>query len=362
MGAAGAESCVPQQSQLAPEAGQAFFAPGSPTQPLLRLSPQPTDLAGCLAACPANSCCWAQYNATNGSCAAAVLEPADAHTSVSGLLLLHRLPAAAMAAASSAAARPRASAQTLASGAYAACAIPAAAAGAWQAGAGTSLGADARTFATASVWDAATTRARCQAKCDESNVCFGVIWDATNQACLYRGGVGECAACLKACVLLDCRRHGDAHTVTACSAVSARCGERACLRLQLATNTLRPLLLCSASAPCCLRFDPPHPPHKQTRWPRARFLCCRLLWTWGHCTGQAAPPKRQRAAAAARPAAAPQATAPWLPATARPPPATARPPRATPRPQVRAASVPSTAPALQFAKPNGSALSSLLTV
>lgn len=194
----GAEACVPQQSQLSPEAGQAFFAQESPMQSLLTSTQQP-DLAACLASCPASSCCMAQYEVTNATCRTAALMPAQADTPITSLLLRYKLPPSAMGAAasvpdSSGGEQKRVAAKTISSGYYASCVLPDDSAVTWAEGAGSNLGADAFTFVTGDpVWDSGTTQAACQARCDDSNVCWGYVWEGQSESCLYRGGVDALA-------------------------------------------------------------------------------------------------------------------------------------------------------------------------
>lgn len=171
-GACGAEACVPQHSQLSPEAGQAYFAEESPLQFLLTASPQP-DLGACLGSCAADSCCLAQYNTARGVCKTATLAPTSlASAVVSGHLLLYKLPPSTLGSASSINSKQKeqhevemVSSKTIASGYYATCSIPAGSVATWVAGAGTNLGPDARTFsAGTAVWDAGTTVGACQAR------------------------------------------------------------------------------------------------------------------------------------------------------------------------------------------------------
>ena len=194
-GAIGAEACVPWQSQLSPEAGQAYFSPDN--APVLNLTKvySAASLDVCFTACPSNMCCMAQWDATRNTCRVAELSPIafNANTTT-GMQLLYKLPPSALGSASSIKTDPtehqQVSAKTIASGYYATCSIPASTAAVWQT-AGSNLGADARTFSTAvALWDTTSgSRAKCQARCDQSNVCWGIIYDAATKACLYRGGV-----------------------------------------------------------------------------------------------------------------------------------------------------------------------------
>jgi hypothetical protein len=197
-GAFGAEACVPWQNQLSPEAGQAYFAAdNAPVLDLLNVSTR-VNIGACFSACPADRCCLMQYSVANRTCRIGALLPVAFDANVTtGMQLLYKLPPSTMGSASSVAelpADPSVSAKTIASGYYATCSIPAATAAIWQT-AGTNLGPDARTFAAgAAVWDTTSAnRAACQRKCDNSNVCWGVIFDAASGACLYRGGVDALA-------------------------------------------------------------------------------------------------------------------------------------------------------------------------
>lgn len=204
-GAFGSEACVPLSSQLSPEAGQSYFSPESPMQSLLQAAPQ-ASLEACLASCATDRCCFAQFAVSSGTCQTIALAPAfpaSVGSSGSGLQLMYKLPANSLGAASSLkggasssqGAKKTVKAKMLQSGYYATCGVPASNASVWQAGAGSSLGPDARTFSASPVpvWDANTTPKACKARCDESNVCFGFFWNATNASCLYRGGVDALA-------------------------------------------------------------------------------------------------------------------------------------------------------------------------
>lgn len=195
-GATAADDCVPKQAQLAPEAGQAFFSFESGMQSLLT-STQQANLSACLGSCPAGSCCFAQYDVANSTCHTIALDPAAAD-GASGLQVVYKLPPSGLIGASSvsnhAGGNNELRASSLASGYYATCAVPSASASAWLT-AGSSLGPDARTFVTVgAAWHTGATRAACRARCDDSNVCWGYLYDATNSACLYRGGVDALAS------------------------------------------------------------------------------------------------------------------------------------------------------------------------
>jgi len=193
----GEEACVPWQSQLSPEAGQAYFSADSPLQLLLATTPQQS-LAACMALCPSSSCCLAQYDFSAHTCKVATLEPVSADAA-SGLQLLYKLPPSTMGAASSIrrleagdGSKQDVKGKMIASGYYSTCSVPAANANAWLSGAGTNLGPDARTFASGTpVWHAPATRAACQRACEESNVCWGFFYDpgSNGGSCLFRGGV-----------------------------------------------------------------------------------------------------------------------------------------------------------------------------
>lgn len=208
-GAFGPEACVSISNQLSPEAGQSYFSPESPLQPLLQAGPQVT-LEACLSTCAADRCCLAQYVVNSSSCQTITLapaSPASTTTSSSSIQLMYKLPANSLAAASSvkgpsssqgaagAEGAEGVAAKTLQSGYYATCSVPAADLSAWLTGAGSRLGPDARTFSASitPVWDTNKTLQACKAQCDESNVCWGFFWDAGNAACLYRGGVDALA-------------------------------------------------------------------------------------------------------------------------------------------------------------------------
>lgn len=204
-GATRVEDCVPVQSQLAPEAGQAFFpvdafgSAAAAMQGVITSTPGGT-LATCLNSCAANKCCFAQYdiNQAGGVCRTALLQPDASNGTTTGLQLHYKLPPAGPGIATlslsggeqqSEENNSQVNAKALASGWYGTCAVPAAQAAAWQ-GLGSALGPDARTFAQGgAVWHNGTTRAVCKAMCEGSNVCLGFLFDAGSGACLYRGGV-----------------------------------------------------------------------------------------------------------------------------------------------------------------------------
>jgi hypothetical protein len=212
--AVSAEACVPLQSQLSPEAGQAYFSPDNAPVLNLTTTTNLTNIGACFGRCPNNTCCLMQYDAVNRTCMIATFAPVPFNTSVAtGLQLLYKLPPSAMGSASSvqlpqpgpdgsvpAAAvavegsDPGVSAKTIASSYYATCSVPAATAAVWTT-AGTNLGPDARTFVKgAATWDSASgSKAECQRRCDQSNTCWGFFFDAATKQCLYRGGVDAMA-------------------------------------------------------------------------------------------------------------------------------------------------------------------------
>lgn len=238
-GATGVDWCVPMQSQLSPEAGQAYFNAALTPGTLNTLFEEPAaSLEACLAICPYDMCCMAQYDTEAGTCKYAHLPPAS--PTETGAQLFYKLPAAGLTSASSiragnqsaaaapvpvaranswgmsskaprvlngtkititvrrqqaasgsvsaqsAKAGPAVRAKTLGSGSYARCVIQPSQAPAW-AQVGTTLGLDARTFARgAATWLDVTDIVACQELCDNSNVCWGGIYD--NGRCLFRGG------------------------------------------------------------------------------------------------------------------------------------------------------------------------------
>jgi hypothetical protein len=209
-GASSPDACVPVKSQLSPEAGQAFFVPGSALDAAAS-SASTSSLDTCMASCAAATCCLSQFDASNPSsftCKTITLTP-GASSSGSSSQLVYKLPPATLTSASSVKcprdkpnckAAGSVKANMMSSGYYAHCDIAAGSTTAWQ-GLGTPLGADARTFAAAPVWDAAgipssasdaaavaAAKLACKRKCDNGNVCLGFVWSPT-QGCLYRGGV-----------------------------------------------------------------------------------------------------------------------------------------------------------------------------
>jgi hypothetical protein len=208
--AVSADACVAVQSQLSPEAGQAYFSPDNTAVLALTISLNASNIGACFSACPGTMCCLMQYSVDNRTCRIATLAPVafDAAAAIAnGVQLLHKLPPSAMGSASSimlpqpgpeglipAAEGLEVSAKTIASSYYATCSIPAPNAAAWQT-AGTNLGPDARTFVTGpAAWDTTSlSKAECQRKCDNSNTCWGFFFDVATKQCLYRGGVDALA-------------------------------------------------------------------------------------------------------------------------------------------------------------------------
>ena len=187
-GSFGQEACVPQRSQLSPEAGQAYIASDSAAASLLGASTNAADLATCVESCPADKCCMAQYDVAGKACFKVLLDPV-ASDATDAKQLLYKLPPSTIGSASSV------DAKTMSSGYYAHCAIPTADATKWEA-AGSNLGGDARTFVTgsAAAWTAAgQSKDDCKKACDNSNVCWGFVFDKAAGKCSFRGGVDALA-------------------------------------------------------------------------------------------------------------------------------------------------------------------------
>lgn len=211
------DACVPKQSQMAPEAGQAYFT----TSTAVTIAPNVTaaDLTACLATCDAvpNTCCLAQFSA--GTCRRATMTPEAA--SVATPQYVFKLPPAGLAASVASVAdpapahlvtdgasividgapsaiseEPAVKAKSLASGYYAHCAIPnggVADIESWLK-VGSPLQANAQVFrplTSPAIWDEVTSTAECKRKCDDSNICIGFITrvHASKLQCSYRGGV-----------------------------------------------------------------------------------------------------------------------------------------------------------------------------
>lgn len=188
-GSNGQDACVPKQSQLSQEAGQAYFAPGAAVEPLFTTAAA-ADLATCLAQCSASSgqACMAQYDVVAKACKTLAL-PLAASDATNGTQLLYKLPPSVLGSASSI----TVGAKTLSSGFYAHTDVTLNAA-TWES-AGTNLGTDARTFVKgAAQWATGVTRDVCSKACDASNVCWGFLYNpAGTGSCLYRGGVDALA-------------------------------------------------------------------------------------------------------------------------------------------------------------------------
>ena len=80
----------------------------------------------------------------------------------------------------------------MSSGYYAHCTVPLADESKWAA-AGSHLGSDARTFVKDAQPKTNTNRGECKKLCDNSNVCWGLVYDAASGSCLFRGGVDAIA-------------------------------------------------------------------------------------------------------------------------------------------------------------------------
>jgi hypothetical protein len=209
LGAVGAESCIPKESQLSPEAGQAYFGKDPEVQALLTNSTKQT-LGACLSSCPSDACCLAQYEVGNRMCRTATLPPVAADAA-GYYRLLYKLPPSAMGSASSV--KPDAApaggssgevvkGKMISSGIYARCNIPTSVVvdpygnanvepvNGWMK-VGTALTADARTFSKdTDIWNIADYGSEddCKKKCDDSNVCWGFIFYAKYNYCWYKGG------------------------------------------------------------------------------------------------------------------------------------------------------------------------------
>lgn len=185
-GAFGEEACVPKYSQLSPEAGQAYLAPAAVSS-LLTSGPA-ADLTACIASCTATKLCLAQFDVAASTCSKTDLTPV-ASDAASGTQLVYKLPPSTLGSASSVT-EPEAgkvAGKMMSSGYYAHGALIANLA-AWNA-AGSHLDATARTFATAQATATSTTVKDCKKLCDNSNLCWGFVWDATAKTCNFRGGV-----------------------------------------------------------------------------------------------------------------------------------------------------------------------------
>ena len=179
------EACVPKQSQLSPEAGQAYFSPEATDMLNLLTSSTQTSLADCMAQCSAaDACCMSQFDATAGTCKTINLSP-SASDATSGWQVVYKLPPSTLGSASS----YKMKAKMMSSGYYAHCSIPTVQQTTWTT-AGSNLGADARTFVQGGpAWQSNTDRASCKKACDNSNVCWGFLFNPADNSCLFRGGV-----------------------------------------------------------------------------------------------------------------------------------------------------------------------------
>jgi hypothetical protein len=186
-GSYSADACVPAQSQLSPEAGQAFFSPTAAIQGVVANATM-ANLTACMATCPAGTFCMTQFDSTTSSCKTANLSLANSTDATDQLV--YKLPPATLSSASSVK-DSAVKAKMISSGYYAHGTLPAngtAARTAWNS-VGSALGADARTFVTSAAWDLGSSKADCKKKCDNSNVCFGFIFTSSPLGCQYRGGV-----------------------------------------------------------------------------------------------------------------------------------------------------------------------------
>lgn len=191
-GAVGPEFCVTKESQLSPEAGQAYFdkSPESPlVQQQMLTNSSRASLGACMASCPADSCCLAEYNTASKVCLTAAFAPVGTG---SGDIqkLYYKLAPSAMGSASSVEGE-EAKAKMISSGMYARCS---ATSELWMT-LGTPLTVDARTFVSPDqMWDHVhyvSSEDDCKKKCDASNVCWGFIMQSYglyNKQCLYKGG------------------------------------------------------------------------------------------------------------------------------------------------------------------------------
>lgn len=188
----GAEACFPIKSQLSPEAGQAYIAPDSASYTLYTVA-DATTLADCVAQCGDNQCCMAQWDAAANNCRTAKLNAASSEATT-GRQIVYKLPPSTLGSASSVGeAAADVKGKMMSSGYYAHCTVPdnTAVAAKWAV-AGSNLDATARTFATAAVEHIAT-HAECKKLCDNSNVCWGFVFEAAAAGspgkCSFRGGV-----------------------------------------------------------------------------------------------------------------------------------------------------------------------------
>lgn len=174
LGAKGEEACVPRESQLSPDAGQAYI--NANLLPKIAKAAAAPALADCIKACPPEQACLTQWNATAQQCY--VVGLAFDTDGATGLKLAYKLPPSTLSSASSTrrnatrARTPALRAKTLASGMYARAAIPAGDAQLWLA-AGVALDpTTAQKFVKGGgVYDEGKSEVDCQRKCDNS-----VLW------------------------------------------------------------------------------------------------------------------------------------------------------------------------------------------
>lgn len=200
-GSVSVEACVPKQSQMSPEAGQAIFTAGTAAEIARSTITTANDLTACIAACTVTTNCIVQFNASaaaNSRCVLATFNPVASTapaTATSELQFVYKLPPAGLVAASSV---PNAAGKMMSSGHYAHSVITGATLAQWQT-VGTNLTSDARTFSTNAATSATLLMKECKKACDNSNVCIGFIaqYVAPNSPtvpagsvnCYFRGGV-----------------------------------------------------------------------------------------------------------------------------------------------------------------------------
>jgi hypothetical protein len=190
LGATGQDFCVPKETQLSPEAGQAYFNSTSPAVQDLLTEKTANTLSDCIGTCEATACCLAQYNTVTKKCKRATLTPVAADAA--GWKLLYKLPPSTLGSASSVKQNVTSVSavvrvKMMSSGIYARAAIPGEKQSNWLA-VGTNLDPTARTFSTAaqgSLWRSGSEQ-DCKTLCDNSNVCWGFVFNGTS--CLFRGG------------------------------------------------------------------------------------------------------------------------------------------------------------------------------
>jgi hypothetical protein len=222
-GATSEQWCVPTESQLSPEAGQAYFGPSLVNDSILQSLVTNTNvnsLEECISSnvCSGDKHCMVQYVEASNTCIVARFQPATDTTT--GPQLFYKLPPSALSSASSVASSNSSSAsavagmatrrggfyaprikpgtlrsfnitrapqggvaakalkpgqveaQMLSSGIYARCVLPDQEASAWET-AGSPLGEDARRFSNnASAWRVVSNVVECYELCDNSNVCW----------------------------------------------------------------------------------------------------------------------------------------------------------------------------------------------